>query len=305
MDWTRPRVAIIADSWFKDHRIHSIKAGETSTEGWGLLELAPHELTAMTGFEEEVSTSKALLLNLARGTLTMRRVMERSDYIRKWAEFVPEVTVVGLGACDLISEGLRFQSPQKDFPEHLLTFLLRLKEAAILHMTPTQWMSWSRRHRFLVLRPSDWAEFVSTSATLSAEGYRVMRRAIGKGLKRNASRLYQEAGAVVLAPAVGGAEVDGVHLVAVAQRQLNREVAAGVARLLCNECRLPDDFLLGAYKRILDDTICSLRPQRPRVSERVAFVAAVLRRAAPEQSVKRKRVQRKHVTFAEGVTFME
>ena len=165
-------------------------------------------------------------------------------------------------------------------------------------------MSWAKRHRFLVLWPSDWADFISSSATLGTQEYKIMRRAMGKGLKRNASCLFKEAGAVVLAPAVGGACVSGVHLEPVSQRQLNKEVVAGVARLLCEDCRLPDEFLLGAYKRILDSTICSLKPPKPRVSERVTFVAAVLRRVAPSTSIKRKRLQKKRVTFAEVVTYI-
>ena len=120
----------MSDSYFKEDRIREL-ISDSTVEGCKLLELAPHAVKAQNGFHQEVPTSKALLLNLSRGTLTMRRVLQRRDYIKAWALFRADMTMISLGACDIITEGKRYTSPASDFPEELLTFMLRLKEEAI------------------------------------------------------------------------------------------------------------------------------------------------------------------------------
>ena len=172
-------------------------------------------------------------------------------------------------------------------------------------MAPEQWMEWSSRHKFLVLRPSDWRDFQSNSATLSPAEYEDMRRVIGRGMKRKAGRLYREARAVVLAPRIPDTTLEGVHLARKSQRILNKEMVQGVGRLLCADCRLPEEFFLRAYKRILDGTICHLKPPVPQMSEAMALVTAVALTAAPQEQKRKKQKTSKKVTFKEEIVYIE
>ena len=302
IDYTRPRVAIMADSWLKEYRVLDLVPEKANVTGCGLMDLDPHVFMAMNGFELETETSQALCLNLSRGSLTMDRVLSRPSYVRQWAEFLPQATIIGVGACDVITQGKRWNNPRSEFAEELLTFLKKLNEAAILHMTPTQWMWWNKTHRYLVLRPSDWSNYVSSMASLSPKEWREMRRDMGLGLKRKAGRFFREAGAIILAPNLDKPKISGVHLAPVSQRQFNNEVRHGVARILCRECKLPDEFILPAFKNILGKTICKLRPKQSYTREESIIRAAITMGG----SLKRQKTTKsyKKVSFNEIVEYI-
>ena len=248
------------DSWGKSERMTEVVEGGCTEPDLDLLNLAPHVVTALCGYETEIPTNHVLLQNLSKGSLTMTRVLRKSSYIRRWAEFTPDVTVIGLGACDIITEGRQFRDPACDFPKVMLDFLKTLREEATLHMSVSKWLWWSQHHRFLIIRPSDWADFHSSRAIVSAVDYRRVRRLIGRGLKRHAARFYKEAGAVVVAPRVECTTVEGVHLAPASQAQYNAQVVQGVARMVCRDCKLPQLYLNRSYRNILGETLCHLRP---------------------------------------------
>ena len=115
---------------------------------------------------------------------------------------------------------------------------------------------------------------------------------------------------MVLAPRIEDVQMRGVHYRKKTQAQLNQEMVQGVARLLCADCKLPEDFFLGRYKRILDDTICHIKPPAPIISERVQLVAAVVAAAtsaaaATSETGRKRRKMEKHVTFKEEVDIIE
>ena len=151
----------------------------------------------------------------------------------------------------------------------------------------------------MVIRPSDWAEFQSSRALLSAAEYRRVRRLAGRGLKRNAATLYREAGAVVVAPKVESTAVEGVHLAPASQAQYNAQVVRGIARVLCRDCRLPQLYLKCLYRSILEDTVCQLRP--PQVRMTMVEVCEKMKEAEKKerQLIRRKTAIR--VSFAAGL----
>ena len=110
---------------------------------------------------------------------------------------------------------------------------------------------------------------------------------------------------MVLAPRIEDVQMRGVHYRKKTQAQLNQEMVQGVARLLCADCKLPEDFFLGRYKRILDDTICHIKPPAPIISERVQLVAAVVRTATSEKTSVKRRKAGKHVTFNDEIVYIE
>ena len=296
VDWTLPRIAFIGDSWLKEQRFMEMTTGSTSLDGVRLVNLAPHTVVGLNGFEKEVDSPHALLLNLSRGSLTMRKTLKHKPLLKKWVEYMPDVTVIGVGACDLVTEGLRLKNPRVEYPEAVLTFLLQLKEVATLHFEAIQWTWWYGHHRFLVLRPNDWADFVSNRATMTAEEYREVRREVDRGFKRKAAKLYAQARAVVFAPWVDQVHLSGVHLGAVQQQQFNRQVVAAAARLICADCALPQDYLASRHTNILQcTTICHLKP--PVSCNMETIVRKWRQRLVKEEKDKRRGSTKKRVPF--------
>ena len=112
--------------------------------------------------------------------------------------------------------------------------------------------------------------------------------------------MLKEVGGVVLAPRVENTAVAGVHLAPTSQTQFNRQVAEGVARLLCQDCGLPPVYFKQRYSHILRKTICHLKPPKVQLA-----VPDILKNLGDEAWRKERRRQRRVLNVRQNrrVTF--
>ena len=220
-------VVILSDSYLNKFRI------ATSVEvNKKILDISPH----ITGKKK----SQVNIVNLATGGQTIQRAEDSSEDIANWIQAAPSITVIHLGACEIINQAINLEIKDKGvgqrWIERVIKFIEFLKDKASQHLGDN-YQQWIEGHKFVLCQLPDWQQFVSSREnSLSPSTYRTVRKNINKSLKGYMSRFWDRHRILVVQPRTANDPISGVHLSQRRQFVYNKDIFNAVARLLCSYC---------------------------------------------------------------------
>ena len=249
-----PEIAIIADSWLEIERVKSI----LTLGGGSFINLKPH-VQVYYGKEGNFGyANKAEYHNFAKSGLTMKTFVNRDDMVGRWVKQKIDITVIHLGAADILNTPVKLEQPKVDIPEQMINFLLYLIEIKKLNTPTDEFTKWIKKHRFLVYQLADWGPNFSNKS-MKPEDYKHLVRKVNKGYNRK--KMFKLAGAFLLKPCLDYAQYQqgSVHLKSSWQNILNETIITAIGKLICMRCRLNENSKEDRDKILVHSPRCGIR----------------------------------------------
>ena len=239
--------AVFADSFMLPARVY----GERVTGSWNKMtyDLRPH---VYVDGGKYMRTS--LVNNYAVGGATFEKVLNGERNIAHWANNIPSVTVLHLGACDIANSDLGIaDSTRKELHKVYIAFLEELQvKARALASDKQKFDDRMRQHRYLVVTIPQWQGFGKLPKGHEWEE-KVLQKKVRKaneGLKnRNSHEMYTKFKAVVFAPRLDKPTWRGIHLSEASQEIYNAQIFDAAAHLVCTFCRPGEELDKNAIKK--------------------------------------------------------
>ena len=234
-------VSILSDSYLNCYRVKgSIKNN--------YLELSPH------------ATKTARIINFASGGQTFRRLTENIDELEQWVQCEPTITIIHIGACDLINKNTNLDIQDinvgQKFINLVTDFISDLNNLAEKYWG-NKFHVWANKHKYIFVQLPDWGQFEShRTNSLNWKEYRTLRKKINKNLKDYMSRFWHHHKVLVIQPRTANEPIEGVHLSPNSQAIYNRDIFNAVARLLCVHCFPKGEF---SNKTLQEEKMCTQR----------------------------------------------
>ena len=237
--------AIFADSYLRANNFES-RRWTTSHLG-GVLELEPHSFN-FNGQNGLNSAHIVSVRNFASSSMTMDRQLNTYVNIAEWADSLPHLSIVHLGACDLANTGLNAEEKiGKAFIDKVFNFLEQLK--TIGRNAAHDRAKFDRQlpaHQFLIIGVPDWGSNFGPPHrnSLNEEQFKLLRGKVNKGLNypHVKKALWKKHRAVVFMPRMEHFTMDRVHPTAESKAVYGDQILAVAAKLLCDSCQLKSSF---------------------------------------------------------------
>ena len=148
-------VFIFADSYLNFGRLFT--TSHINENGVNSIRLDPHEYILENG----QVVDRARMYNYSRGGCTMNMVLNNSVNILIWANNLPAITLLHLGACDVANEDIgRVTDIRAKFPKKYIDFLQQLKaKGRVAALDKEAFDTKLQHHKFLVVGIPDWGKF--------------------------------------------------------------------------------------------------------------------------------------------------
>ena len=213
-------IVIVSDSYLNSDRVIS--------EVKNNLCMSPH------------GTEYLSVLNLAKGSLTWEELFNKKKILQQWISAAPRITVLHLGAVDIVSNKLVFKQQNRAGKEFLA--LVERSIARLLHLAKDNlknFEEWEKEHRFLLVQLPDWGEYQARPGSLCPNKYRDIRRLINRELKNRRGLLWGKKNTLIVHPRTTNACMIGVHFDEETQAIYNAQIFEVVKKLACDHCRPP------------------------------------------------------------------
>ena len=216
-------LAILSDSYLKDFRI------STQVEG-GTLSLNPH------------SDRKLKVYNLAKGSCTWKELINNKTILHSWANSRPEITLIHLGACDIINKQFVIEDIGKvargftTYIEQSVETLVQFAKQQI-----SDFDRWESYHRFVVVQLPDWGNYQAFKGSLEPELYKQVRRLVNHQLKQNRGALFGKRNVIIVSPNTQYPQMKGVHYDDKTQAEYIEQIFEVVKKISCQSCRPKKD----------------------------------------------------------------
>ena len=211
-------VTVLADSYFRDFRIKdNLVNGEIDLK---------HK-----------SNKTVKLVNLSQGSWTFEKLVNDKTILSQWVDSRPRITVIHLGAVDLINRSVtnNVKTVKKYFVNLIETTVEKLRELARTKIPDFE--SWNKDHIFLVAQLPDWNNYKGRDNSLKPEDYMQVRRLINKELKTKRGILFSKRNILTVHPEVVFPSMHGVHYDPASQKEYIEQFLMVIRKLLCEECR--------------------------------------------------------------------
>ena len=262
-------LGIMGDSWLQDKRLHSGMIQETRHAG-RRLRMDPHEIELSSNPNE--TQHEAFIDNYSFGGAKMSTMSRSFNHIDHWANHMPRLTIVHLGACDLSTgpEG-KEEHPTTSFQNFTNQFIDDVKSFARNIVSGSKLAEFEaalQQHTWLLIGLPRWGDFDKTERHKRSLNAAQLKKAVKKsnqGLTRIIPSLWKEKRVYFFTPNLEypefGTRADGsrdCHLVHSFQEIYNDQILAVAKKLLCSHCRIPnDEFDFIAYEDIkMNPNIC-------------------------------------------------
>ena len=248
-------VHIFADSYLASHRRRHSRWWGYSLED-STIDLRPHQTQDQVGLQHTART-----INFSRGGLKLVDIASGHDNgvtnaRRRWANNVPAVTVLALGACDLNNtymSNIPITELRRAYPRYVMgqieDFMYHARRAS---NNTEQFDARVAHHRFLVCEPSNWGVDYEPRADLTAEEYRQRCTRAQCGLQRSRRRLWELYSTSVFTCSPASMQLRGWnqnHLDGASQEVFVGELLTAIQCLLCDTCTPQVDFYKEEHMR--------------------------------------------------------
>ena len=258
-------VKTFADSYLKFNYLRSDRF-ETRNNSNVIL-LQPHVI-----FENNIEISEVKFYNHAKGGNTIPRILDDRVNIGVWANNMPKITLLHVGACDIAGLDIgRNANIRYEFPYYVKRFLTKFKAIGremVNGNNKARFDNDLKSHIFVYTGIPDWGDFgVGRPGCLSDGEFKTARRLANKGISACKSGLWTEHRTVVFTPriinskeqpAVRNLQIGDVHLYGHTAEEYGNQIFAALAKLLCSYCAPKSsydeeehthNYLLGPCKR--------------------------------------------------------
>ena len=234
---------IISDSYLKYYYFHCDQiVGNT-------IQLGTH----VHNLDNGTSLNYLVLNNQSKGGNTINQVLNNSGFIYSWAENLPNITIVHLGACDIANQEI---DNTKEYKTKILNLMESLTTLGRKHLENNEnkikeFDTKMTNHRFLLIGVPDWGEFGDGKYdhSLNGDQYRQLRRKINSTLNNIRSHIWHDYKAAVFTPDMANAKRVGVHLDSkTSSSEYSSQIAKAAARLVCTRCNFNSSYDKNQHK---------------------------------------------------------
>ena len=245
-------VFIFSDSYLNFG--HLSTTSHINENGVNAIRLDPHEFVLGNG----QAVDRARMYNYSRGGCTMNMVLSNAVNISIWANNLPAITLLHVGACDIANEDIgRVEDIRKQFPVKYINFLEQLKaRGRNAAFDKEVFDAKLEQHKWLVVGVADWGWFGDGyyAHSLNDADYFEARRLANDGLRANRKGLWQNHKAVLLFPAIErpverNLTPNDVHLYGNTAWNYGNTIFKTMARLICPHCQLRPKYLEDEHKK--------------------------------------------------------
>ena len=258
-------LGVMADSWMKNEALHSDMIIETSFAG-RRLNLEPHEIELSANPNH--TQQQAHIDNYSFGGAKMTTMLRNHPIVNNWANHLPRLTVVHLGACDLANgpQG-KTENPTTAFHEFTDAFFTDLKRFARETIPGSRLEAFDAalaQHIFMLVGIPRWGDFDKVHPeSLDAPTMKKMTKKANTGLNRYVRNLWEDHRVYLYTPnleyptyKIKNGKKD-IHLDYNCQEVYNNKIFAVAKRLICSHCRIPTnrsyDDIKAAYQDIKEN----------------------------------------------------
>ena len=243
-----PSVYAIGDSWLHPTRV--ITPRLVREYGKQYLILDPHE-KILNNYGD--STDRAFFKNFSRASLTFDRALNVVPTLQEWSKAPPNVTLLQIGSCDLANTPLGQEDVASKYKNKLIEFVTSwIEKTRQMSNNVVDFNDAVKKHKWLVVCPSDWGSFGEGTGLQDSDKYRQARRKASIGLNRKQKKLYGEYNIVLLKPRIEHADRVGIHIRNHSLEEYNYLVWGAVCKLLCTSCKFTEDFIKEEHDNIMD-----------------------------------------------------
>ena len=248
-------VYVFGDSYLSaPRRRHSQWWGYVSEDS--TIDLRPHQTHDQVGVRDS-----ARVITYARGGLKLADVANGhdrgiTDARRRWANNVPAVTVLAVGACDMNNAyiaNIPLADVRKNYPEYVMgiieDFIYKARRAT---SNIDNFDARLANHRFLVCEPANWGVDYEPRADMTPDEYRQRCTRAQCGLQRNRRRFWELYSTSVFTSSPRSQELrgwTGNHLDGSSQENFISELLTAVRCLLCDTCTPQVEFYKVEHQR--------------------------------------------------------
>ena len=254
--------AIMADSYLANERLNSEKIYNTHRMGKNFL-IHPHEIQVQpSNGDNIIKYPVSWIDNYSVGG---GKFSDMLNTIRTepWANNMPRVTVVHLGACDLANTSLGRGNVSATFGKTVFKFLTDLKDAGRrAAVNKEKYDAALSSHIFIIVGVPDWGDFKqSRQNSLNSTDFRKARSRANSSLKKQVPSLYKFHRAIVFTPELVFPERSGIHLAEKAQPGYLDQILDLVARITCSHCSLSREYIKAEHFLALKQNKVCRNPQ--------------------------------------------
>ena len=239
-------IVVLSDSYLN---IKRIKANIKNDK----LVLVPHK--------RKDNKSQFNIVNLSKGSLTWKKLVEDKEKLKQWILAVPVCTILHLGAVDIASQEWDLKDGGlpvgRNLVQKVKANLTLLNSFVENTLGKKAFQSWKKRHTFVLAQIPDWGNFESNRPeTLTPEQFKRLRRPANHGLKRCRGALWAEYSCMTVHPHINNPRMHGVHYDKKTQYHYVEQIFEATKKIMCDHCR-PDTK--DSNKKItqrLSDTVC-------------------------------------------------
>ena len=182
------------------------------------------------------------MYNLAKGSFSWKELINNKTILHGWANSRPEITLIHLGACDLINKKIVIEDIAKvarGFTSYIEESVETLVEFAKQQISDfDQWVSY---HKFVVVQLPDWGKYQAFKGSLEPELYKKARRLVNHQLKQNRGALFGKRNIVIVSPNTQNPQMKGVHYDDKTQAEYIKQIFEVVKKISCQSCRPKKD----------------------------------------------------------------
>ena len=260
-------LAVLGDSWTSKGRF---RPEIVDTNPRDYVDIRPHATSSETGNNslsgKIVVANGAFIENYSEGGYTLDRFLNDGVRLGKWAREVPELTILHVGACDIVNER-KYESNtiKKQFVKDVADFMDEWpkkaretldKEPSSLHKRHLKNTFDHRlpKHQWLIVRIPVW-DASNGIRYMDNKVFGDLRRKANSGLADARTRFWLEHRAVVLPIDLQSPQfIPGqVHLTDQYQREFNRQVLSAAAKIVCEFCHWTRERLVSREHNQLVD----------------------------------------------------
>ena len=187
------------------------------------------------------SNKEIKVTNLSRGSLTFKALGEDKELILSWVRSKPQVTLLHIGACDLVNGTIdvKVNSIKNTFIDIVEKSIENLKSVAKEHLKDYE--QWAQTHKFVVCQVPDWGKYAPRRKSLDPATFKTVRRIVNHGLKKKRGLLWAKKDILTVHPETQYPHMVGVHYDEITQMKYCDEIFEVVNKLLCEHCRPTQD----------------------------------------------------------------
>ena len=172
-------------------------------------------------------------------------ILRKRAVIRAWAERLPRVTIIQLGAIDVNNNFIgESDKPGKAYCDYVFKFLDDIIEIGESHLANDEAENFRvalrTTHRFLMVGLSDWGPNFNPKyeTSLTPEQYKKARRKYSSAMDLNRRRLWNSYKGVLFTPMLSHPERNNMHLAPHESTKYAEQILAVCAKLTCTYCRI-------------------------------------------------------------------